>query len=577
MAGLFDTFTIAKRGLSVQQSSIDVTSHNIANTNTTGYTRQRAVSETTEPRGGNTKFDDLSVGQVGTGAQITSIERIRDSFIDYQVRTQATINSSLDTQNTYLQQAVDVIDDTNNTGVKSALDNFYTAFQSLSTSSDKDSSKAVAVTKAETLASQINDSYNNLKKIQDNLQNVLTSDVTTINDTLDQINDLNKQIESVTSLGLTPNDLMDKRDNLLDTLSEKFGISIDSQKNNGVDVSATDLSSSNILVNSSDTTGTKCTRFSSVESVEYDSTSNELTIKYAKLGNSDNTFTTTVTLSGSAADGEALKESLEKDRILIASNDGTVNLSSATDVKSAIFKASGGEVGGDQVAQDAIQTSMNGLDEFAAALAYTVNSIQTGSTDGTANSNLSNNDSLFVVSGSSSDSGITAANISVNSALQSDSTLLNCASDSSSGEKDGSRALAIADLADLKIDFTTLDSSSISGLTRAAFFSKTGLTFKDSTDTDLNSTAAGGTTLDDNFTSVTSTLGTAANTVSNKLTTSENLLTSLKDQRTSVSGVSLDEEMTNLIEYQHAYQANAKVISTVDQLLDVVINGLKSS
>ena len=57
MSGLFDTFTIAKRGLNVQQSAINTTSHNIANANTTGYSRQRAVAETTTPFGGNSKFD----------------------------------------------------------------------------------------------------------------------------------------------------------------------------------------------------------------------------------------------------------------------------------------------------------------------------------------------------------------------------------------------------------------------------------------------------------------------------------------------------------------------------------------
>lgn len=54
----------------------------------------------------------------------------------------------------------------------------------------------------------------------------------------------------------------------------------------------------------------------------------------------------------------------------------------------------------------------------------------------------------------------------------------------------------------------------------------------------------------------------------------QTLLDSLQQSRDSVSGVSLDEEFANLIQYQHAYQANAKVISTVDNLLDVIINGL---
>ena len=61
------------------------------------------------------------------------------------------------------------------------------------------------------------------------------------------------------------------------------------------------------------------------------------------------------------------------------------------------------------------------------------------------------------------------------------------------------------------------------------------------------------------------------------ITNQQTLLDYFDQQKQSVSGVSLDEEMANMVQYQHAYQANAKIISTVDSLLDVVINGLKKS
>lgn len=59
------------------------------------------------------------------------------------------------------------------------------------------------------------------------------------------------------------------------------------------------------------------------------------------------------------------------------------------------------------------------------------------------------------------------------------------------------------------------------------------------------------------------------------MSTKEDLFYELENSRAQVSGVSIDEEMANLIQYQHAYNANAKIISTIDELLDVVINGLK--
>jgi flagellar hook-associated protein 1 FlgK len=70
-------------------------------------------------------------------------------------------------------------------------------------------------------------------------------------------------------------------------------------------------------------------------------------------------------------------------------------------------------------------------------------------------------------------------------------------------------------------------------------------------------------------------LGIQSQEAQRMVTNQEALLENFQTSKASVSGVSLDEEMSNLIQYQHAYQANAKVISTIDDLLDVVINGLK--
>ena len=572
MAGLFGTFNIAKSGLSVTQSQIDTTSHNIANTNTTGYTRQRAVSATTTPYGGNSKYDSLTVGQVGTGAKITSIERIRDSFIDYQVRTQTTTNSSLDIQSQYLEQAEDILNETSDdSGIKSELSSFYNALQTLSTSAETTSNKTVVISQASTLASTINNKYTQLENIVDNLQESLNTNVTEINSTLDQLNKVNKQITEVTSLGLSPNDLMDTRDNLLDTLSEKFGINVTNKNNNGTTISSTDITGTNsVLVDGTNST-TNCTRFSYVNGVSYDEDTQTLKVSYYKLG--DSSSNSEITLTGiSSTDAESLKSSLEQNRILIADQDGTVNISdttSTTELRSAIFTADGGEVGGNQEAQTTIEKTMTQLDKLAATIAYTVNAIQTGST--TSTDNL-----LFVKSGTDSDSGINAKNISVNEELVSEPDLLNAGKDSTSGEKDGTRALAMANLANLKVDFSKI--SDVENLTRDTFMSGTGLSFNDSDNSDysLVSSSSNGTTSDDYCTTIVSELATSADEVNSELTTSETLLTSLGNQRTSVSGVSLDEEMTNLIQYQHAYEANAKIISTIDELLDVVINGLQA-
>ena len=87
--------------------------------------------------------------------------------------------------------------------------------------------------------------------------------------------------------------------------------------------------------------------------------------------------------------------------------------------------------------------------------------------------------------------------------------------------------------------------------------------------------ADNGMTMDSYFKDTIDRLGIQAQEAKRMVENQEELLANLELSRASISGVSLDEEMANLIQFQHAYNANAKVISTVDELLEVVVNGLK--
>jgi len=658
MSGLFDTFNIAKRGLNVQQGAINTTSHNIANANTEGYSRQRTVAETTTPFGGMSRFDTCSVGQVGTGAEITSIQRIRDSFIDYQVRSETGTSGYYTTTSTTLSKVEDVFGEPSDTGIQELISKFYSSFQEVSKSPDKSDVKTVAIQNASTLADAINYTYNQLKKTCEDTQDVLKSNVTDVNSYLDQINELNKQIGSVSAVGQTPNDLMDKRDNLLDKLSSKFGIKIDKDNLETINLSSTEYPDS-ALVKSSPT-DTDYNRLSYVKSaVAKDDGTVE--VEYYPLGNEKSaTKTFTITADGTnanekKANAKDLADNLTQNKILIADKDGNVvgatktqlkidagdtittppqlgttttttggvttvttvtsvtntdgstmyttlvkskPPATATQLKGGIFQTykyesdSGvnsvdnnhikGEIASNQSVQEKIQGYMDNLDRLAAGLAYSVNAIQTGSLDSSTSSQGLSNNLVFVTNGASTttDDGITAETIKINSALVTDPTLLNCNTTSTSGEGDGARANAIANLNVLKMNLssTTLPDD-LSGTDRKTFLNDIGIDtattgFSDSTCLNLNA-GTDGSTVDSYYKSIINNLAVDNQEATRVSDNQASILANLEDQKAAVSGVSLDEEMTNLIQFQHAYQANAKIISTIDELLDVVINGLK--
>jgi flagellar hook-associated protein 1 FlgK len=658
MGGLFDTFSIAERGLNVSQGEINTTSHNISNANTDGYSRQRAVAQTTEPQGGNSKFDSLSVGQVGTGAEITSIQRIRDTFLDYQVRNEMGVSGYYTSTSDSLSKVEDVFGEPSDSGIQELTSQFFNSFQEVAKTPDQTDVKTVAVQDASSLADALNYAYNQLQQNSQDSQSLLQSNVTDVNSYLDQINELNKQIKYVSSLGQTPNDLMDKRDNLVDTLSNEFGIKIDNDKDNTINLSSTEYQNSDLV--KSDPADPTYSRLSYVKDATLgtDASGNStVTVEYYPLGN-ENAPTQSFTVSGG---NQQLVDSLMQNRILIADKNGIVGTTTtttdasgnttinttpptnATDLNAKIFQTyqyeSGvntvdnnsvkGEIAANQSVQATINGYMNSLDRLAAGLAYAVNAIQTGSTDGSTASQGLQNNLIFTNSGNtaytltstditnlqnelnntttppsaeraaelntliaagagssayktqngtittSADTGITAANIKVNSDLANDPTLLNCNTTSTSGEGDGARANAIANLNALKMNYTNVsDTEDLTQMDRTTFLNQVGISgFKDSSSLELNA-GTDGSTADSYYKTIINNLAVNSQEASKQVDNQQTILGNLQDQRSSISGVSLDEEMTNLIQFQHAYQANAKVISTVDQLLDVVINGL---
>ena len=624
MAGLFDTFTISKRGLSVQQGNINTSAHNIANTNTPGYSRQRAVIETTRPFGGLGKWDNAIAGQVGTGAHITTIQRIRNEFVDIQYREANGILGNSSIKETYLNNVQDIIGETSDTGLQGLVSQFYASLQSLTSASEKVDVKSVVLQNALSLSDSLNYTYNQLEKQLANAQDELGIYTTEINGYLDQVNELNKQIARMTSLGQSPNDLMDSRDLLIDQLSAKFGINIDKKALNAIDVNSDEYD--NLKLVNADPNDLNYNRFSTVKSVTI--VGGQLKIEYYRLGD-QNSEPEVVTLSGSEANLKTLKKQLETCRVLITDKEGnfqidnklinsagnlvdadgnssavpvagggtsfTVTDDNLNDVKKSIFqtyKYEGGvnnvptsndkikgEIAGNQSVQETIKGYMDQLDKIAAALAYTVNAIQTGS-DGTTTNPASEN-LVFVVNNSNpiTDNGISAKNITVNKTLLDDPTKLNCKPSDESGNGANDRAMAMATLNTLKVDFGSITEDP-SEWTRESFLKKAGISFKDgdATNGEKNINLSGattGATMVNYYASMISKIGSATKAASTTTTNQEAVLQSLYNQRQSESGVSLDEEMTDLITFQHAYQANAKMISTIDELLDVVINGLK--
>ncbi|WP_338433311.1 flagellar hook-associated protein FlgK [Clostridium tyrobutyricum] len=623
MPGLFSIFNTAKSGLFSQQTAINVTSHNIANANTEGYSRQRANMVTTTPYTMPSMDGAAGAGQLGTGVTVESIQRIRDSFLDYQFRVQNSISGQYSAQDKILSQVENVLNEPTDTSISSLMSGFFTSWQSLSTSSQNASTVAQ---QAYQLTNDLNNVSSQLTKIKTDTNTELKSTIGTVNGYIKQLNQLNQQIQSVTIAGQNPNDLMDSRDLILDKLSNEFGISITETDNNGINATTADSSTSSVdgdngiapkdssgnpvnIVQTVNSSGSQASTFSYVSSIEKVG-DEEYNVTYYKKGDTT-TDANKVTLTVKMTEDQA--KELDECRVLWSDSDGvaysvdgknTINGSLNGDSEPvkfsqlALFKPPAGELKGYMSVQSKVDEYQDTLNKFAKSLALSVNAIISQSstfvvdnpTDGSGEGGINN----FFVNGEQKDSSkysatdennITAANITLNVAILNDPSKIKVASkydsngDAVGSTTDGNRALAVAQLANSLMNISGINITEDDGTStrddRSDLVKNIFTSNSDLGNVYSIGNAIGGSTIDNYYDDLVNKIGSDEQESKNMVTYETTQLSNFSQSRESVSGVSMDEEMTNLIQFEHCYQANAKMISTVDELLDVVINGLK--
>lgn len=609
MSGLFGTLNIGKSGLFSTQKVINTISHNIANANTEGYSRQRAELQTTTPSGNNSMYDSMSVGQVGTGVQVSQITRMKDSFLDYQVRAELGVDGCYSGREKFLSEIESVFNEPSDTGLSSLMGSFFSSWQQLSKQSETSNARTVVVEQSKALTNELNHTYTQLQKIKGNAQEVIKQTVFDANKMLGQIDQLNKEIIQVSVAGNNPNDLMDSRDLLLDQLSSKFGISVEKNSFNGINVNTKDDSSANTPtgVNLAQAEiPDKSARIAYVSGIETakdadgnvktDSDGNTLyNIEYYKNGDVTDDENRVVVKEVSLTKDQ-FKE-LDECRVVWTDQEGKL-LSSAGEVQEPVegtpptyatitfdtlekFTPSSGELKGYMSVQEDVDKYIDQLNKLAKAIAYSVNAVHSQSDSFTADAsgNVNNffvNSDIYTTNPAGSPSAqneeeITAGNITINKDMINDVMLIKTGKDGG-GESDGTRALAIAQLQDKLMEVQNITD----GMSREDFIEDLcgGL----SSDEQKILTISGetnGMKLTNYFKDVVDALGVKAQEAKRMVKNQDVLLKSFEESRSSVSGVSLDEEMANLIQFQHSYQANSKIIATIDELLDVVINGLK--
>ncbi|QCT04571.1 flagellar hook-associated protein flgk [Paenibacillus algicola] len=523
MRSTFHSIETAKRSLFTQTAALSTTGHNIANANTEGYSRQVVKMQASLPIEAYGINRSTAPGQLGTGVEFTSIERIREQFLDDQFRGENSSYGSWGIQYDTLDKLEAIINEPSNSGIRKVMDQFWNSFSELSKNPEDPTARKIVKQTAESLTDALNHMDTQLNNLSRDLNSNIEVKAKEIQGYLTSIADLNHTITRIESAGNHANDLRDQRDLMADKLSRIMNITV-SEGAGGYNISMGGQS----LVEGSAVTAAVDSTFLGAAFAGGDLNSGEVHGMIISRDTLLSDYQSQInTLANTLVNGDVtvkLPAGAMPPAGTILTSDAEVSVSGVTSTVTA-----GQPIPAGAVLQKDVSTVVQGFNGLH-QLGYTMD----GSTD----------PGVPFFTAADGGSVITAGNIRLNQVISDNpdkiATSMRLSSDGNSvikGNNDMAKLLTT-----LKDSMFTVpggsNSSTINGL----------------------------------FSSMVGQLGVQAQETGRQTDNASFLVTQVETRRMSVSGVSLDEEMTNMIKFQHAYSAASRFLTTFDQLLDKLIN-----
>ena len=540
MANIFDIGTSALTSL---QRAISTTGNNIANANTEGYSRQdvRFATRTPQYNGGF---------EFGAGVEITSIERAYDAFLTQDVRARTSSSAYFDAYATTAGQVDNLMADPS-TSISAAMDRFFASMEAVANSPTSQPERQVMLAEAETLARRFNYVDARLSELAEDMNEKKSVYVVDINQYAQDIAQLNEQIVRLEKTpGGSPNDLLDRRDRAVESLSKLMRVDVRPQEDGSLHIFAP---SGHQLVSQS---GAETMRLSRAPQPDGPA---RLFISGPGVADRELTDVALGGELGATMDATAgVIDRARRDIGLLAlgltetfntqhESGLTLDLAEGSDFFGAILPVTTGAT--TNSGTTTVSAVIDDVTQVTGA-SYRVEYTDTGITV----TNLSTNESQAATAPSISLDGITISVTAFAAAAEGDSFLVE-----PTGRAASSIAVAITDPSDIAAANAGGDVGDNRNM----------LSLIDLRDSD--GLKDGTQSLYDIYNNAVAQVAVDTRSAKANAETESSLLNSVTDRRAGITGVNLEEEAANLIRYQQAYQAAAQIVTSANDMFDTLI------
>lgn len=517
MRSTFGGFNIARSGLFASQRALDITGHNIANVNTPGYTRQRLEQMASMPMripGGQ--------GMLGTGVDTTAIKQIRDEFLDYKYRDEASSLGFWDAKADGLAFIEDIMNEPSDTGINEVINQMFESFQELSKNPDNLTTRSLVRQRATAFTNSVNHMYNQLEKMAKDYNFDIKSTVNVINTKGKQIAALNDQIHRAEVSGSSANDLRDQRNLLIDELSEVVDVEVQEITNpdNPKYQQTVIKVAGKPLVYHDDFNGLEMEK--TTDHPINDETGKS--IEFYNIKWQDGTEFNTDNISGEL-------------KGLLTMRDGE----------------NGNEKG--------VPYYIKELNEFVNTFANEVNKIHLEGYGLNGDTGMA----FFTAGGKGTPAGVTIMS-------DADGNILRDADGNIIINNDPDDVLKGINASNIRISAEMEDPNNIAASEHPDKLPKDGTKMLEILELRHKQSMFNEGKPEDFIKSLIGNLGVDAEESNRNTLNQQILVDGVHNRRVSMSGVSQDEELSNMVKFQHSYNASARMMTAMDEMLDVIIN-----